>query len=310
MKNSIESILHAFSEYYLVSINPSRKDELFQRIHMYGYLPYSHQRALEELSNEETWYCLLEKLKFQKVYVDNQVCCNADSISPVKRYGYTTGAWLGEECHEIKLINLAALGDRLFIDWIRQLIILPSGRFEEGTLGTTLYILPFHSREFGCNYIPKAYDVSEALIDTGIKDTLGLCGEEQLKAFISIAQLAGHPVIYDVLPQTGRYNLDVIKNPSIVRWFDSANSKFMGTKIEQIEIVNKVNNIILDMYKEHLTANMQANTHKCLTSIKEEQTKDLPLFIQENQLNIITTLMSKGFWPAPGGSWNSCGSCC
>ena len=35
-----------------------------------------------------------------------------------------------------------------------------------------------------------------------------------------MAQLAGHPVIYDILPQTGRFSKAVLANPFIARWFD------------------------------------------------------------------------------------------
>ncbi|MCX7771903.1 MAG: hypothetical protein N2376_02160, partial [Clostridia bacterium] len=84
----------------------------------------------------------------------------------------------------------------------------------------TVYLLPFHTREFGCNYIPKKLDVSDSLVDPGIQEHLGLCGFEQMELFIQTARACGHPVIYDVLPQTGRFNLDVLKNPFIVRWFD------------------------------------------------------------------------------------------
>jgi hypothetical protein len=32
--------------------------------------------------------------------------------------------------------------------------------------------------------------------------------------------LAGHPVIYDVLPQTGRFSKAVLASPEIARWYD------------------------------------------------------------------------------------------
>ena len=58
-----------------------------------------------------------------------------------------------------------------------------------------------------------------------IKDDLkvGYCiinknPEDQIKLFITLAQLAGHPVIYDVLPQTSRFSKMVLSNPYIARW--------------------------------------------------------------------------------------------
>ena len=49
---------------------------------------------------------------------------------------------------------------------------------------------------------------------------LGLSAKDQVKLFIALAQLAGHPVIYDVLPQTGRFSKVVLANPYVARWFD------------------------------------------------------------------------------------------
>lgn len=36
-----------------------------------------------------------------------------------------------------------------------------------------------------------------------------------------MTQLAGHPVIYDILPQTGRFSKIVLTNPDCARWFDT-----------------------------------------------------------------------------------------
>lgn len=44
--------------------------------------------------------------------------------------------------------------------------------------------------------------------------------KEQVQTFIMLSQLAGHPVIYDILPQTGRFSKAVLANPEIARWFD------------------------------------------------------------------------------------------
>lgn len=45
--------------------------------------------------------------------------------------------------------------------------------------------------------------------------------KEQVKTFITLSQLAGHPVIYDILPQTGRFSKAVLANPEIARWLIS-----------------------------------------------------------------------------------------
>ena len=133
-------------------------------------------------------------------------------ISPAARNGYKNSDWIKKEQHNIKLINLAGLGDGnkteetgKFIDWLRQVLILPAGKTEKGILSTTIYLIPFHPREFGCAYLPTSTDVSPNLEDKKLTEILGLDTKAQVKLFIELAQLAGHPVIYDVLPQTGRF---------------------------------------------------------------------------------------------------------
>ena len=52
-----------------------------------------------------------------------------------------------------------------------------------------------------------------------------------------MAQLAGHPVIYDILPQTGRFAKIVLANPHIARWFDL--KEFLKKVDNCIELVAK-----------------------------------------------------------------------
>ena len=56
--------------------------------------------------------------------------------------------------------------------------------------------------------------------DKKILEKTGLNADEQVKKFIELTQLAGHPVIYDILPQTGRFSKLVLSNPECARWFD------------------------------------------------------------------------------------------
>lgn len=51
------------------------------------------------------------------------------------------------------------------MDWLRELLILPSGNLNNNIFGTTMYLIPFHPREFGCAYLPTASAVSPALED-------------------------------------------------------------------------------------------------------------------------------------------------
>ena len=106
------------------------------------------------------------------------------------------------------------------MDWLRQLLILPTGNKSNNIFGTTMYLIPFHPREFGCAYLPTASCVSPNLEDKSIFEKTGLNADEQVKMFIKMTQLAGHPVIYDILPQTGRFSKFVLANPQVARWYD------------------------------------------------------------------------------------------
>ncbi|MFH0702842.1 MAG: hypothetical protein V2B14_04810 [bacterium] len=213
------------SVYNVENIEKNRKDFIINQVKKYGYLPYPHIKALEELSEAETIIGLEEKLKFNNIY--NKEKFTFKETSPVKRAGFSSSSWVKTEQHNIKLINLAGLGNGnnskepgKFIDWLKQLLILPAGNIEKSILGTTVYLIPFHPRDFGCAYLPTSSEVSPNLEDSLIKNKLGLDAKEQVKLFLALAQLAGHPTMYDVLPQTGRFSKIVLANPHIARWFD------------------------------------------------------------------------------------------
>lgn len=204
-----------------------RKEILSRMIEKYGYLPYSQAKALEELSDEEVIFCLEKKLEINETFKAGKLCFNEDEISAVKRSGYINSDWIKKEQHDIKLINLSALGDggsdlapAKFIDWLRQIVILPAGNLKKEILSTTVYLIPFHPRDFGNAYLSaSSEEVSKNLEDKDIK-SLGICAKEQIKFFIALAQLAGHPVIYDVFPQNGRFSKTVLSHPEIARWVD------------------------------------------------------------------------------------------
>lgn len=211
------------------SISEERKEHLKSLVEEYGYLPYPYIKAVEELSHAEILYALEAKWKKNGVFDEEKgefVFAN-DQIAPAQRAGYKNGDWLKKEQHNVKLINLAGLGDGnktqetgKLIDWLRQVLILPAGMEDKGVLGTTVYLIPFHPREFGCAYLPVSTEVSPLLEDKKITEKLNLDTKEQVQLFIKLAQLAGHSVIYDVLPQTGRFSKMVLANPSIARWYD------------------------------------------------------------------------------------------
>lgn len=223
--------------YKFNEIDEGRKNYLENEVKEHGYLPYPYVKALEELTPAEILFALEIKWTQNGIFKNGKFEFENNNISALSRNGVKNSDWIKKEGHNIKLINLAGLGDGnktsdtgKFIDWLRQLLILPTGNLENKILNTTIYLIPFHPREFGCAYLPTSSDVSQNLLDTYIRDELGLNAKEQVQTFITLAQLAGHPVIYDILPQTGRFAKVVLANPSIARWYDI---KDLMNKIEK-----------------------------------------------------------------------------
>src|SRR5574344_2021143 len=222
----INEIYTKLKEFYnFESITDERKTYLSDLMEKYGYLPYPHIKALEELSVAETLFCLEIKWKNEEVFENNEF--KTLPASTLIRHKQKNSDWLKKEGHDIKLINLASLGNGnntedtgKFPDWIKQLVTLPVGNLKRGIFPTTIYLIPFQTRDFGCAYLPKSSDVSPKLEDILLKENTGLNAEEQVRLFITMAQYAGHPVIYDILPQTGRFSKTVLANPHIARWFD------------------------------------------------------------------------------------------
>ena len=207
------------------SISDERKEYLKSTMNKYGYLPYPQIKALEELSDAEVLFALESKWEANGVFQDGKFEFTKASV--LARNNVKDSKWLQKEGHNIKLINLAGLGNGnsssdcgKFMDWMRELLILPTGNLDNGIFNTTMYLIPFHPREFGCAYLPTASCVSPNLEDKNITEKTGLNADEQVKTFIKLSQLAGHPVIYDILPQTGRFSKIVLTNPDCARWFD------------------------------------------------------------------------------------------
>lgn len=225
-KDYINEIYPKLKEIYKVDeISDERKSYLMEKINKYGYMPYPMVSAFEELSDAEVIFGLEVKWGINKIFENGTF--TFENTSPLVQKGIKNADWIKKEGHDIKLINLAALGNGnkskeagKFIDWLRQLLILPSGNLQSGIFPTTIYLIPFHPREFGCAYLPVSSDVSQHLEDLNLKKKLDLDAKAQVQLFIALAQLAGHPVIYDVLPQTGRFAKVVLANPYISRWFD------------------------------------------------------------------------------------------
>ena len=257
------------SAYPFDNIPEIRKKYLSMHIKKYGYLTYPYQKALDELTNEETLYALEEKWKRNNVFKDGKFCFKNNQISVLSRNQEKTSDWFKKEGHNIKLINLAALGNgnnssepgKLF-DWLKQLLILPTGNKENNIYSTTIYLIPFHPREFGCAYLPKSSEVSEKLKDPQVEELTGLDAKAQVQTFIEMAQLAGHPVIYDILPQTGRFSKFVLANPRVARWYDitELQRQLIAKLDEAAEFLSKDHDqddiqIVKDIYIQRLQGN-------------------------------------------------------
>ncbi|MEI7473393.1 MAG: hypothetical protein WCK67_01325 [bacterium] len=225
-KEVLSEIFSSLKEIFNVqNVSTERKTYIQNLVKEFGYLPFSHQQALEELTPAETLIGIEQKLIINNVYNDDKFAF--ESLSPVTRAGITDSEWIKREQHNIKLLNLAGLGNGnvsdeagLLIDWLKQTLTLPAGNLKEGVLSTTAYFIPFHPRDFGCAYIPTDSGVSQTFEDKNIYSKLGLNAKEQIQLYFALTQLCGHPTMYDVLPQTGRFSKTVLANAYAARWFD------------------------------------------------------------------------------------------
>ena len=224
----INEIYTKLSDHFGVkNISDERKTYLKNIMLKHGYLNFPYIKALEELTDAEVLYALQYKWIDNHIFNEGKFRFEDKRISVLARDNVRNSEWIKKEGHDIKLINLAGLKDGnktketgKFMDWLRQLLILPTGNIQNEIFNTTIYLIPFHPREFGCAYLPKSSEVSEKLFDKEIYDLTGLDAKGQVQTFITLAQLAGHPVIYDILPQTGRFSKAVLANPEIARWYD------------------------------------------------------------------------------------------
>ena len=284
-------------------ISAKRQKELSDEMEKYGYLPYSQAKALDELTSSEVIFCLEKKLELNSTLTNGKLKIANNEISAVKRFGYADADWIKQEQHDIKLINLAALGDGAkdsspakFIDWLRQIVILPSGNPKYNILSTTIYLVPFQPRDFGNAYLSASTEeVSERLTDKGLIEK-GISAKEQIQTFIALAQLAGHPVIYDVFPQCGRYSKTVMVHPEIARWVDvkflteeiSKALNFVAIKLSQ-EFDEDDVTIVRNIYKTTLKSGSVDLTpefmpiYKRFTEELESKRKELSNFMTKKE---------------------------
>ena len=269
--------------YSFESISEERKEYLSSTMARFGYLPYPHIKALEELSDAEVLFSLESKWQANGVFENGSF--NFTKASVLARNNVKDSSWLQKEGHDIKLVNLAGLGNGnisnecgKFMDWLRQLLILPTGNLEQNIFSTTMYLIPFHPREFGCAYLPTASCVSPKLQDELIYNKTGMNADEQVKMFITLSQLAGHPVIYDILPQTGRYSKIVLTNPDCARWYD------INALIE--ELLKHVDSAVSNLSEKYSEDDLNIVSGIYKKSLKGESYGDLT----EHYLNIFNEL--------------------
>lgn len=240
-----QEIFAKIKEIYCINdVSEDRKQYLSKTIQKYGYLPYPHYKVLDELTHSEIIFALVEILKLEGTY-ENGRLKEILNPSPLARVKARHTNWFKREGHNIKLISLASLGDgskspecATFIECAAQILTLPRGNKKQNVLGDTVYLLPFHPREFGCAYLPMSSDVSPKLEDKKLSKFLGFGAKECVKLFITLAQLSGHPVIYDILPQTGRFSKIVLSKPYVARWFDI--NELLENCIKEVEKISDV----------------------------------------------------------------------
>ena len=284
------------------SISDERKEYLKSTMEKYGYLPYPHIKALEELSDAEVLYALETKWENEGVFLDGKFSFLKSSV--LARNNIKDSSWLQKEGHNIKLINLAGLGNGNisedcghFMDWLRQLLILPTGNLENGIFNTTMYLIPFHPREFGCAYLPTASCVSPNLEDKEICDKTGLNADEQVKMFIKMTQLAGHPVIYDILPQTGRFSKIVLTIPECARWFDiNALMLELFRNIDSVamELQNKYSKDDLDIVSGIYKKSIKGETYGELTEHYQNIFNELDALLKDTKIFLSNSMLERG----------------
>lgn len=348
---SLNNIWSRMKEFFNTDTIPhERKEYLSSLIAQKGYLPYTQVQALEELSDAEVIFAVEEKLKKNSTYNGSEFIFSAQSA--LERRGVQNSAWIKTEQHNIKLVGLAALGNGnrsetpgKFMDWLRELLILPSGDDKNNVMPATLYLLPFHPREFGCAYLPASSEVSPALEDARLKDLTGLDAKGQVKLFIALTQLCGHPVMYDILPQTARFSKIILSHPFAARWFDvkqlmsnieaeidvlsdnydakaflkdKLKGKYYDANESIQDIISEIEEQLLPKKKE-LSENMMKKESQQILSQRAKKIINDHLGFDEfaqiseediptdKQGEIIGKLINEGLWPAPGGAWCSSG---
>ena len=290
----LTSIISKLNQIYDVeSISKDRMQYFISTMDKYGYLPYPQYKVLEELTDAEALFCLILKLNNAKSYV-NSAFIPFKNPSALSRKNVKNSDWFKKEGHDIKLLSLSGLGsgERTghFMDWIKCLITLPAGCEELNVMPATIYLIPFFEREFDCAYLPKSSSVSSKLQDDNLLKFLSLDVTSQVKLFIELAQLSGHPVIYDILPQTARFSKAVLSHPYIARWMDineliSNITGYLNALCTQMIEKNEFDKEDITQVRELYIENLKGNSKKYnekqqkIVDVIEEEIKEYKILL-------------------------------
>ena len=111
--NACESLNSFYSQlkelYNFNFISDERKEYLKSQMEKFGYLPYPHIKALEELSDAEVLYALEYKWAANGIFKDGKFDFTNSSV--LARKNIKNSKWIQKEGHDIKLTNLAGLGN-------------------------------------------------------------------------------------------------------------------------------------------------------------------------------------------------------
>ena len=200
--------------------------EVVEAVGKFGYLPIPYDLAKQQLSAHAILAGLEQIWHREGSMADGEF--TTTEVSPLRRLGYSDPAWMTREQHKIESLNLMGLTENkagkvegCFANLLVKLLTSPAGTPQEKIAATTFYLLPPYQRDgaFNSAYCPASSSIDPALEDVVLKEQTGLDVEQQLQLFIALANLAGHPVVIDLLPQAGRYSKTVLVAPECFRWF-------------------------------------------------------------------------------------------
>ena len=96
--------------YGVGEVSEERKKYLDETIDKFGYIPYPHYKAIEELTDGEIIYALIKIFENEGVYKNSKLI-NCTNPSVLARRKIKNSDWFKKEGHNIKLLSLSALGN-------------------------------------------------------------------------------------------------------------------------------------------------------------------------------------------------------